>query len=68
MELNTRTEAAVADSTDDGTLRPDLPPATKTGTEYTPMRTQYFPPIITLLSDIDRSDPYTLWKLFFTMM
>ena len=66
MDLNTRTEAVVADSTDDGTLRPDLPPTTKAGTKYTLMRTQYFPPIITLPSDINRSDLYALWKLFFT--
>ena len=62
MELNTRTEAAIADPTDDGTLRPNLPPTTVAGSHYSPMKTQKFNSRITLPEDIDNS-PYAIWRM-----
>ena len=65
MELNTRTEAAIADATDDGTLRPNLPPTTVAGSHYSPMKTKKFNSRITLPEGIDRNNPYAIWRLFF---
>lgn len=56
----------IADPTDPGTLRPDLPPATKIGTKFEPMDHPSFAPKIDLPSYVLPGDAFALWSQFFS--
>lgn len=56
----------VPDSTDPGTLRPDLPPAIKTGSRFIPMNLPDFPPGVQLPPEVSANDAFKIWQLFFS--
>ena len=56
----------VSDSTDLATMRPDLPPATATGTQFIPMILPDFCPKISLPSHIKPDNAWALFELFFS--
>lgn len=67
MESHVNPETAVVpDSTDLGTLRPDLPPSKTTGHHYEPMKIIPFDPEVQLPADVANDDPLAIWQLFFT--
>jgi hypothetical protein len=56
----------VADSTDTGTLRPDISPEPTTGDHFEPLFCPDFPHSVTLPPDVEPDDPFGIWSLFFT--
>jgi hypothetical protein len=56
----------VADTTDDGTLRPNIEPESTTGDRFEPLFCPEFSPIKMLLPNIESDDPFGIWSLFFT--
>jgi hypothetical protein len=56
----------IADTTDPGTLRPDIPPTTSTGTQFIPLECPQFDFNITLPTHVAPNDALAIWSLFFT--
>lgn len=61
-----RIKEVVADSTDSGTLRPDLPPEPATGNHFEPLFSPKFDAKISLPPGVDRNDAFAIWSLFMT--
>ena len=56
--------SVVSDSTDPATMRPDLPAATATGTQFIPMILPDFCPKISLPSHVKPDNAWALFELF----
>ena len=56
----------IPDPTDSGTLRPDLPPTSKTGTKFEPMEYPEFDSKINLPPHIKPRDAFSIFTLFFS--
>jgi hypothetical protein len=56
----------IADSTDPGTLRPNIPPTTTTGTQFVPLECPPFDFKIKLPRRVAPKDAFGIWSLFFT--
>ena len=54
----------VADTTDPGTLRPNIAPEPTTGDQFEPLECPPFSPKINLLATIDPNDAFAIWNLF----
>jgi hypothetical protein len=57
----------VADSTDPGTLRPNLVPETRTGDHFEALDCPEFEPRTNLPPDLQKDDVFGIWSLFFTL-
>ena len=58
--------SVISDSTDPATMRPDLPPAIATETQFIPMILPDFCPKISLSSYIKPDNAWALFELFFS--
>ncbi|MCJ1242627.1 hypothetical protein MMC14_010636 [Varicellaria rhodocarpa] len=58
-------QGVISDSTDPATLRPDLPPATATGSRFIPMKLPDFCPRINLPPHIKPDNAWELFTLYF---
>ncbi|PVH67331.1 hypothetical protein DL98DRAFT_579274 [Cadophora sp. DSE1049] len=59
-------EDTVADPTDPGTRRPDVPPLTSHGDKYYPMHLPNYPPEIRIPEGVDADDPLSLFTMYYT--
>jgi hypothetical protein len=57
----------IADSTDPGTLRPDIPPTTAVGTQFMPLDCPQFDFKISLPLHVAPNDAFAIWSLFFPL-
>ena len=60
------TTGAIADPTDPGTLRPDLPPEPVIGTHFDLREYPQFHHKINLPLGVDNTNAFSIWSLFFT--
>jgi hypothetical protein len=56
----------IADSTDPGTLRPDISPTTSVGTQFVPLDCPQFDFKINLPTHVAPNDALAIWSLFFS--
>jgi hypothetical protein len=59
-------EGTETDPTDQGTLRPNIPPLREKGDKFLPMQCPDFEPYITLPPGLEPNDPIGLFTLYFT--
>ena len=55
----------VADSTDPGTLRPNIEPEKDVGDHFEPLFCPEFEPRINLPENVPQNDVFGIWSLFF---
>lgn len=58
--------STIPDPTDEGTLRPNVPPLRDHGSQFIPLDLPDFKPKITLLTNVSPNNPITLFTLFYS--